>query len=229
MDASARVRIKGIREGLLVTVNDGPWPEVSKALLEHLDEQGEFLRGARLALDVGNHVLRAADVGQLRNHIAERNLTLWAIISNSPVTIQTAQSFGLATTIAKPRPERVVSNVDTTLNDGEQAILVHRTLRSGYSLQHAGHVVVVGDVNPGAEIIAGGNVVVWGRLRGTVHAGAQGNTDAVVCALDLSPTQLRIAGHIAISPHRRGKAQPETARLLNDQVVAEPWAIKRGK
>jgi septum site-determining protein MinC len=69
--------------------------------------------------------------------------------------------------------------------------------------------------------------VVWGRLRGTVHAGAGGDEQCVVCALDLSPTQLRIAGKIALSPKRKGKPQPEMARLENGQFVAEPWDPKR--
>jgi septum site-determining protein MinC len=64
---------------------------------------------------------------------------------------------------------------------------------------------------------------VWGRLRGVVHAGAQGNRDAVVCALDLSPTQLRIANEIAISPSRGEKPQPEIVRLKDGHLQAEPW------
>jgi septum site-determining protein MinC len=111
---------------------------------------------------------------------------------------------------------------ETTLT-GETAVFVQRTLRSGYSIQNKGHVVVIGDVNPGAEIIAGGNVIVWGRLRGMVHAGAEGNEKVVVCALDLSPTQLRIAGQIATTPQRKGKPQPEVAHIQDGQVVAEQW------
>ena len=110
---------------------------------------------------------------------------------------------------------------------GEKAVLVRRTLRSGFSVQFAGHVVVIGDVNPGAEVIASGDVLVWGRLRGMVHAGAEGNEGAIVCALDLIPTQLRIAGQIAITPQRRGKSQPEMARLKDGQVVAEAWNPKK--
>jgi septum site-determining protein MinC len=89
--------------------------------------------------------------------------------------------------------------------------------------------VVIGDVNPGSEIIAGGNVVVWGRLRGVVHAGAKGDSAAVVCALDLSPTQLRIADQIAVSPERRGGPRPETARIREGRLVAEVWADERRK
>ena len=74
------------------------------------------------------------------------------------------------------------------------------------------------------EIIAGGDIVVWGKLRGTVHAGALGNQDAIVCALDLAPTQLRIGSHITRSPDdRRRKPRPETARVRDGQIIAEPW------
>jgi septum site-determining protein MinC len=86
---------------------------------------------------------------------------------------------------------------------------------------------VIGDVNPGAEIIAGGNIVIWGRLRGTVHAGAQGDEDAIVCALDLSPTQLRIADQISITPPQRRRPKPEIARLEDGKVIAEPWKLSR--
>ncbi len=68
-----------------------------------------------------------------------------------------------------------------------------------------------------------------GSYRGVVHAGAGGNEDAIVCALDLSPTQLRIAGLIALTPKRRGKPSPEMAHIKDSQVVAERWDPKEGK
>lgn len=224
-----KVQIKGIREGLLINLADGDWEEIQAALLEHLDQQAEFLKGARLALDVGNHILKAVDMSQLRNKISERGLTLWAVISNSPTTEKTAQTLGLATRINKPRPERQIHSLDTTIQGGEHAVLVQRTLRSGYSLEFPGHVVIIGDINPGAQVIAGGNVIVWGRLRGMVHAGAEGDTNSLVCALDLTPTQLRIADQIAITPKRRGKPSPEIARVVDGQVVAELWDPKGKK
>jgi septum site-determining protein MinC len=224
-----KTQIKGIREGLLVTVGEGEWEQVRLSMLEAFDEQGTFLHGARLAIDVGNHVLKATELGKLRNDISERGMTLWAVLSNSPTTEQTAQTLGLATRIGKPQPEYPAARHGASVQAGEDAILVHRTLRSGVSLNHAGHVVVIGDVNPGAEIIASGDVLVWGHLRGMVHAGAEGDEAAVVCALDLSPTQLRIAGHIAMTPQRRGKPQPEMARLADGQVVAENWDPKKSR
>jgi len=225
MEEHPKVQIKGIREGLLITLEEESWPDARAALLEHVINQADFLRGGRLILDIGNHVLHAAELGQLRDMLSENGLSLWAVLSGSPVTQQNAQTLGLATRITKPTPERTTPSQETALS-GEQAVLVRRTLRSGFSLQHIGHVIVIGDVNPGSEIVAGGDVVVWGRLRGMVHAGAQGEETAVVCALDLSPTQLRIAGQIAVTPKRRGRSLPELARLIDGQVVAEPWNPK---
>ncbi|MEN6299963.1 MAG: septum site-determining protein MinC [Anaerolineaceae bacterium] len=221
-----KVQIKGIGEGLLIILGEGNWQDLHDFLLEQIDQQAEFLRGARIALDVGNQVLKAVDLGQLRSQLLDREITLWAVISNSPTTEQTAQTLGMATRIEKVKPEHVEPPASGATHMGEQAILLHRTLRSGFSIHFPGHVVVIGDVNPGAEIIAGGNIIVWGRLRGMVHAGAEGNVNAIVCALDLMPTQLRIANQISMSPKERKKALPEIVRLLNGEVVAESWNPK---
>lgn len=221
----SKVQIKGIGDGLLVTVGGGPWDELHQALMQKLEQQAEFLQGARLAIDVGGVILKAADLGQLTREISEFGLTLWAVLSESPTTERSAQAFGLATRLPKPGAVRPKSG--GSLPDGEDAVLVHRTLRSGFNLEYNGHIIVIGDVNPGAQVIARGDVVVWGKLRGMVHAGAEGDESAVVCALDLSPTQLRIAGAIAVTPKRKGKPQPEMARLENGQVVAEMWDPKR--
>jgi septum site-determining protein MinC len=109
--------------------------------------------------------------------------------------------------------------------DADLGVLIRRTLRSGQAVQYPGHVVVIGDVNPGAEIIAGGDVVVWGKLRGIVHAGATGDDEAVVCALSLAPLQLRIGNHIARAPEGREDLpeRPEMASVQDGEIVAEPW------
>jgi septum site-determining protein MinC len=218
----SKVQIKGIREGLLVTLGEGEWPEIQQSLLDKIDDQGDFLRGAKMILDVENHILNAAAMGKLRDELSEKGISLWAVLSNSPTTEQTAQTMGLATRIHQAHPHSDARPVDSSV-DGEEAILIRRTLRSGNSVDFSGHVIVIGDVNPGAEIVAEGDIVVWGRLRGMVHAGADGNDEAVVCALDLTPTQLRIADKIAIPPQEREGAKPEIAVVRGDQVVAESW------
>ncbi len=220
------IQIKGIQEGIKIVLSDGEWSEVLAALLTRVDEQKDFLKGAKLTLEVGNHILKAADMGSLRDELSERDISLRAVLSNSPTTERTAQSLGLATKQSKPRQERVTRTLDTVLR-GDQATLINRTLRSGHNITHPGHVTIIGDVNPGAQIVAGGSIVVWGRLRGTAHAGAQGDHTAIVCALDLSPTQIRIADQISTTPPQRRKPRPEMARLLDGKIVAEPWKYKK--
>src|SRR5579872_6150427 len=103
------------------------------------------------------------------------------------------------------------------------AVLNHRgTLRGGQSLANVGHIVVVGDVNPGAELVAGGDIVVFGRLSGVAHAGAQGDRGARVFALAFAPTQLRIATTIAAGSDERGAAVPEEAFLDGDRIAIVP-------
>jgi len=238
MTESSLIQIKGIRDGLLVSLGEAGWPVVQRALLERIEAQPDFFKGARLSLDVGAQALKSVELTALRDQLSERGITLWAVVSTSPVTENTAQLLGLATRLFKPAPQRETASPRAASPipqdksgtfpvakgiDDETALWVNKTLRSGTRIEFAGHVVVFGDVNPGAEIIAGGSVIIWGSLRGFVHAGAQGNKNSVVCALDLSPTQLRVADEIAIAPKRSGKPQPEVVRLKDGLLQAEPW------
>lgn len=218
------IQIKGLRDGLLVSLDDAPWEEQRVALLAQVDGQPAFFQGARLALDVASQVLHVNELVELRDRLSERGISLWAVISESPTTEKTAQLLGLATRISKPRPEE---NRQFSVEDlGEEtALFLNRTLRSGTRIEFSGHVVVMGDVNPGAEIVAEGNVIIWGRLRGMVHAGAKGNRNAVICALDLSPTQLRIAEEVSAILNPQENPEPEMARINKDgKLQAELWS-----
>ncbi len=219
------IQIKGIREGLLITLGEGDWQSIFDSLMDKITEKEKFFQGAKLALDVGNRIVHAADLGTLRDRLADKNIILWAILSNSPITELTAQDLGLATRISVPKPERIIKSIESSI-PGEDAIFLRKTIRSGFKVVSNGHIIIFGDVNPGGEIIAGGSVIIWGRCQGVVQAGADGDQDATVCALDLNPTQLRIAGIIAISPKRKGKPQPEMAKIIAGQVVAETWNPK---
>ncbi len=216
--------MKGIGDGLLVTIPEGTWSAVRPSLLLAIDERSDFFRGANVALQMSNRALSTAELGGLRDELSERDIVLTAILATSDQTRVASADLGLALEISRPNIEQD-SELDPIKPDlgGGDAILIRRTLRSGHVIRHPGHVVVIGDINPGAEVVAGGNVVVWGRIRGVVHAGATGDTNAVVCALDLAPTQLRIGTQISISPERKGKPRPEMAMLKEGQFVAQSW------
>lgn len=235
---SDKISIKGIRQGLLVTLEAGDWESGVRALETHLDANTAFFRGGRLALDVGGQALGRSEIEGLCTLLARHRVELWALISANQDTKEAAQSLGLVIELAPSRPRdskkpaAVSSNEkapalsdNSHYTDPTAGIVVRRTLRSGQQLRHPGHIVLIGDVNPGAEIVAGGNIVVWGRARGLVHAGALGDEETVICALDLTPMQLRIAGHIARSPEgRRSKPVPEMALVRDGRIVAVPWS-----
>lgn len=107
----------------------------------------------------------------------------------------------------------------------EQTIMVQRTIRSGQRVFYPGNVVVLGDVNPGGEIVAGGNIIVMGAFRGVAHAGAMGDKKAIVAALRLEPSQLRIAGYITRAPEGDFSTlrQPEIARVQDGVVIIEQY------
>ncbi len=120
---------------------------------------------------------------------------------------------------AKPRTAQ--SGTSALIAAGPSTLYHTGTLRGGQSLHNAGNIVVIGDVNPGAELVATGNIVVFGSLRGVAHAGAQGDASARVYAIELAPTQLRIATFIAAGAGDRKQTaiEPEAACVQNDRIV----------
>ena len=219
------INIKGIRDGLLVSVGQGEWQAIKAELLDQMKERASFIQGARVTLDVGEHTLPAAEMGRLRDDLSDLGIALFAVLSTSLVTESSAQSLGLGTRIFKPA-QQTRKRTAAVQSPGEEGLFIQRTLRSGVKVEYPGHITIIGDVNHGAEVVAGGSILVWGRLRGVVHAGAEGDESAVIAALQLTPTQLRIAGQIAIPPEQRGEPKPEIARIRDGRVVADHWNVR---
>ena len=227
------ITLKGIKQGLLISVKpDGKWSDMSSRLTALIDSQGNFFSGAQITLSLGPREIRRGELVNLNKQLEKRNVTLIAVLSESASMNETTRKLGFKTALVAIEAEPEL--LDDTLpakpptidpeERGTDGVLIRRTLRNGRTVHSHGHVVIMGDVNAGAVVIAEGDVVVWGRLRGTVHAGAKGDDSAVVCALDLAPTQLRIAGHITISPEdKRRKPRPEKALVRNGRIEAEAW------
>ena len=108
---------------------------------------------------------------------------------------------------------------------------IRGTVRSGQCISYKGNIVVIGDVNPGGELIAGGNILVLGILRGIAQAGADGNAKAVVAAYCLLPTHLRIAGTIARAPEGETTKPscPEIAYVKENHLFVEPYLPGKGR
>jgi len=106
---------------------------------------------------------------------------------------------------------------------GDRLLVVDRSLRSGQKVEHNGDVLVLGDVNKDAEVLAVGNIIIMGALRGIAIAGALGDEGAVVVALKMEPQQIRIGKKIAISDdsERVSPGYPEVARVEDGMIVLE--------
>ena len=119
-------------------------------------------------------------------------------------------------------PLTATENVVVRPNPGGTMYL-RQTLRSGQTVSHKGHLIIIGDVNPGAEVMAEGDITVWGSLRGIAHAGIGGNVDCEIRALNLQPIQIRIAHAIARAPDKPRMSYsashgPETARIVAGKI-----------
>lgn len=112
--------------------------------------------------------------------------------------------------------------------DDADARMIHATLRSGQKIETDHSLIVFGDVNSGAEIVAGGDIIVLGTLRGVAHAGAYDETGGgrVIFALNLQPTQLRIGTVISRSSSDVSQKVPEIARVEDGIIMVETYSVK---
>lgn len=224
--ALTRKLLKGSRNGMLLTLEPGYiWPHVLEVLAARLAEAPTFFQGSVLSVDTRRRSLKPPEVEELRALLAPYKMTFKEVGSdelNDPRVLPSGAARPLRSGDTTPTLAIRAGDVTSTL-------LTKRTIRSGQRLRYESSVVIMGDVNAGAEVIAGGDVVVWGALRGTVHAGYPGNEQAIVCALALAPVQLRI-GSLASRPPEDGAAPPQTpevASVKNGQIVVESWNAGR--
>jgi septum site-determining protein MinC len=214
-----RVKLSGTDYGLLLRLEwDSPLPQLLVELEEYLQQSPKFFAGAQVLLEVGSRPVLQQDMEQLAVVLSRYGVMLQGVV---PILDGLERRPPPAS-----RPTFVPSPPDVqTLVHIEQ-----RTVRSGEKVAAEGHLIVVGDVNPGAEVIAGYNIFVWGALRGSAYAGVPDHEEAIITALHFAPIQLRIAGHIARPPEARPNAlgTPELARIDQNAIVVEAWERGRG-
>ena len=221
------VTFKGTRDGLAVTLGEGAWHDVLNELTTQLNRPSaqSFFQGARVFLETGERALDVLQIEELIALLAQHQMVLTAVNGET----RTQEAFDQARAPMPAPPEALAEEsgeppMPIAAPNETHALLVQRTVRSGQNIKYAGTIVVVGDVNPGAQIVAEGDVIVWGKLRGVVHAGAAGDEDAMVGALILAPTQLRIGKQIARAPDdKRARHFPEVARVREGHIIVEPW------
>jgi septum site-determining protein MinC len=227
----AKVVFKGVGQAVHVILDPRTaFGEIERELEEHLERSGKFFTGAAVTLVVGTRKLRDEHLQRIRQVLASHGLTIGEIRASAgdstpaaspplpPPPIYTSAA-------ATPIPARRETIPQDTALPRNNALLINGPLRSGQRIYAEDNLVVFGDVNPGAELIAGGNIVVMGVLRGVAHAGVPDNSMAIITALSLKPTQLRIGHFISRSPEFQEKhdSGPEIARVDAEQIVVDSF------
>ncbi len=207
--------------------------------------------GARLRLDLGHRDLDMLEIRRLTHlvkdefgaevvgiqcatpalqRMAERELKLKVhlpdLVEAVPEPIADAPPE-----VPEESPTVLVSSADDEppVEANGRVHIAQHTLRSGAVLRFPGDIHVYGDVNPGAHVVAGGNIVVFGALKGLAHAGNRdGGEHSLILAFDLRPTQLRVGKVIGLSPQgdpdRPGRTfNPEIAYVSEGSIVIEPY------
>ena len=198
------VIFKGTKDGITVMFDpEVPFDILCEQLEKKVVEAGKFFDHVKTAMAFKGRDFTAAEEEELLKIIAKH-----ATMDITFVKTENNELKELSELLAKEmRPSNLTK--------------FHRgSLRNGQKIEFDGSVVVVGDVNPGAEIKAGGNIIVLGQLKGMAHAGCKGMTEAFVTAIFMAPVQLRIADIITRFPeeNKRGPKPPEYAFVQNGQI-----------
>ena len=222
---SGAVELKGYGKDVNIILNsEAAFSDIKTELTKKLEDSDQFLAGVEVVLDAGECILSSKECEELKAILTDKyNLAVSAVRSQMDETRAAAKEIGWTVKDREqeqPKKQRSVKK-RTAVVPKNDAILLTQTFRSGQRVSHPGSVVIIGDVNPGAEIEAAGDIVVMGTLRGVAHAGAEGDISAKIIALDLRPIQLRIAQYIGRSPDLNLKTGniPEEARVEDGNIV----------
>jgi len=220
--------IKADREGFLLIVNgEIPLPDLLGALRTKLEESKAFFQNSRMILDLRRRTFDPDEIHAVRTLLEQAAGVELAEVrlgsSNGAFFRWAGAVLGVKVSLEGER-ERAVAAPQELPSGVEPPLVVRQTCRSGTRIESPAELVILGDVNPGAEIIATGDIVVFGTLRGVAHAGAEGDRSAKIWALHIEPQQLRIADVVALPPRGR-KPKPkryEVAEVKGDliQVVS---------
>lgn len=204
MTGKQRIVIKGVKDGLVFLFDD------RCGMDELLAELNDKLERSHHRLLTGPLVHVRLKLGSRRLTEEDRERLVDAIRRRGNLIIQSIE--------AEPDPEEQPAGAG-------RLHVMSGVIRSGQTVEREGHLLLLGDVNPGGTVCCTGDIYILGALRGTAHAGCRGNADAVIAASLMRPTQLRIADCISRPPeewmtddNRMEFAYLEDGRMRIDKI-----------
>ena len=218
------VVIKGTTYGFSVYVDEqADFETISQQVKEKFKESAKFFGAAKMAITFEGKQLTDEEQRMLLDIISENSdVQIVCVIEKNSETEE----------LHRRSLEEHFQEQHMQALDSSNGQFYKGNLRSGQVLETETSIIIVGDVNQGATVTSKGNIIVLGALLGNVYAGAGGNENAFVMALELDPVQIRIADTIARAPDKVGKAlwkrekektkEPKIAFRSEGNIFIEP-------
>jgi len=232
VNCSSQLRIKREESKILLFLPDSEninWIELCQELQCRLQgTQGSWEGGTLVYLMAKDILIDARQLQMLASSLMSAQLELKWICTSRRQTAVAAATAGYC--VEQQLATQSLTDAEVTPNPTlAEPLYLETTVRSGMEIRHPGHVVILGDLNPGSSVVAQGDIIIWGILRGIAHAGAQGNRESRIMALKMDPTQLRIADMVARAPDAPfAILEPEVA-YITTQGICIAKAVKFSK
>jgi septum site-determining protein MinC len=214
------VIFKGGKNGIIILLDEAAtFEQICNSLRRKIRDASKFFAGAQTSISFKGKLVSEAEILNLLEIINEE--------TDLSITFVEDLTGELPVSPSEASPQSPTNEEKT--QEPKDTVYFHKnSLRSGQAIVQKGSVIILGDVNAGAQVTATGNVVVFGAMRGFVHAGSEGDESAFVVALSLQPIQLRIAEKIVHFPQERpsdrNKINPAYAFIMNDAIHVAPVA-----
>ncbi|MEA5577039.1 septum site-determining protein MinC [Anabaena sp. UHCC 0451] len=185
-----------------VPASEVSWSQIWQQMRQRLNGSDRLrTHNTIVHLVAKDRLLDSRQLQELAQTLSEIKLQLKSVATSRRQTAIAACTLGYSVEQIQLQPALTTDPliIPKALAD---ALYLEMTVRSGGEIRHPGTVIILGDINPGGIVIADGDIIVWGRLRGVAHAGAGGNRECLIMALQMEPTQLRIADTLARAPEK---------------------------
>ncbi|MEH2299108.1 MAG: septum site-determining protein MinC [Nostoc sp.] len=191
------------------------WSDIWQQIRQRLNAGDRFrISNTPVHLMAQDRLVDTRQLQELAEALSEVQLRLISVSTSRRQTAIAAVTSGYSVEQLQPVTSLILESKATATPQAD-ALYLETTVRSGVEIRHPGTVIILGDVNPGGIVIADGDIIIWGRLRGIAHAGAGGNRECLIMALQMEPTQLRIADAVARAPEKLPmQFSPEVAHIM---------------
>lgn len=208
----SRIQVRGNKDGINAIIDIEKFSnfnEVINVLVDRLSIGKGFYRNSILKLTANFKNITDSEIAKLKDELFDK--------------IHVRDCIFEDISIKKSEDNKVYNGI----YEGKTKF-IRKTIRSGQLINYPGNIVIIGDINSGAEVVAKGNIVVLGSIKGQVKAGIGGNDKSIIAAFSLQPEVLQINEILTIAPEDGIKpSYPEVAKIKDGAIVVEPYLLNK--